>query len=103
RRLRMELDRHFGHPLGDPSPPPGGGRARREGFSGEDPMIPGEHPVNIMGNRRVFGRQADDRSAAPAATEGLAVAPWAALVADLRPLLRDPGLHLRMPGPLEPD
>ena len=48
-------------------------------------MIPGEHPVNTGGNRRIFGVSG---SATPAAAEALAVAPWSALVPDLRALLR---------------
>src|SRR6266487_2870866 len=60
-----------------------------------------KHPVNTRVNRRIFGIVLG--LATPAAAEVLAVAPRPALVPDLRALLREAGLHRRMPRPLKPD
>src|SRR6478672_2505510 len=65
-------------------------------------MIPVEHPVNTARNRRIFGLS-EAALATPATAEVLAVAPWPALIPDLRALLRQASLHRRMARPLEPD
>src|SRR6476620_10444556 len=65
-------------------------------------MIPGEHPVNTARNRRIFGLS-EAALATPATAEVLAVAPWPALIPDLRALLWQASRHRRMAGPLEPD
>ena len=66
-------------------------------------MIPGEHPVNTLRNRRIFGGEGGRVSGARRTAEVLAVAARPALIADLGALLRQASLHRRMSRPLEPD